>query len=88
MDHPNIMVKLKNSLRETMTPAESKKLLEAYSLSGGISSKQQYESLLYLSSDLRFYFPVLQVRKGWKGKANRKSFRYHFHQVSFSFSKA
>lgn len=82
MDNPNIMSRLRDSLKETMTEDESKRLLDAYSLSGNLTKEQQYEGLLNLSSDLRFYFPILWIQKGWEGKKRGSCLRYHFHQVS------
>lgn len=81
MDDPKIMTRLKESLKETMTPAESKRLMDAYSLSEDRNSIQQYDGLLRLGSDLRFYFPILHIQKGWNGKRERSCLRYHFHQV-------
>lgn len=76
------MTKLKDALSETITPAESKRLLDAYSLNGSPTPEQKFKGLLNLSSDIRFYFATLQVQKGWKGKNDRECLRYHFHQVS------
>jgi hypothetical protein len=86
MDNPNIMTRLGDSLKGTMTSAETERLLEAYSLSGNLTPEQQYEGLLNLSSDLRFYFPILHVQKGWEGKERGSCLRYHFHQVSLPIS--
>lgn len=86
MDNPNIMSRLRDSLKDTLTSAESKRLLDAYLLSGNLSLEQQYDGLLSFASDLRFYLPVLQVEKGSKGGENRQCFRYHFHQVIFPFN--
>jgi hypothetical protein len=81
MDNPNIMTRLHNALKQDFTPAESKQILESYSLSSKLSQKQQYDGLLLLSSDLRFYLQVLKVAEGWKRRKD-SCFRYHFHQVS------
>ncbi|CZR63049.1 uncharacterized protein PAC_12946 [Phialocephala subalpina] len=80
MSNPSIMSRLYNSLEDTLTATESKRLLDAYSLSGSLAPKQQYTGLLALASDLRFYLPTLQVEKGRKGMENGECFRYHFHQ--------
>ncbi|KUJ09450.1 alpha/beta-hydrolase [Mollisia scopiformis] len=80
MDNPQIMARLKNALAEIFTPAESKRLLEAYSLTGILNPDQQFKGLLNLGSDLRFYFPTLQEEKGWREKPRGKLYRFHFHQ--------
>ncbi|KAF8860196.1 alpha/beta-hydrolase [Acephala macrosclerotiorum] len=80
MDNPDIMIRLRDSLKDTLTSAESKRLLDAYSLSRTLSPEQQYKGLLGFASDLRFYFPLLQAEKGSRGVEDRKCFRYHFHQ--------
>jgi hypothetical protein len=82
MDAPNIMDRFQKALEASLNSEESNRVLEVYGLAGSLTPKQQYTGLLNLSTDLRFYFPVLKVAEGWKPS---KRVRYHFHQVSIVF---
>lgn len=77
MDNPHIMSLLHSSLAATCTAEQSARLLDAYGLAGELKPEQQYVGMQQLASDLRFYFPVLEICEGWGDKA----WRYHFHQV-------
>jgi hypothetical protein len=78
MDAPNIMDRLDKAINSSLNPAEREILLEKYGLAGKLTPEQQYTGLLNLSTDLRFYYPVLKVAEGWKPST---CLRYHFHQV-------
>jgi hypothetical protein len=86
MDTPNIMERLKKALDLTLDAAEKKRILETYSLAGTLNSEQQFRGLLDLATDLRFHFLALKVAEGWGEKSKKKSYRYHFHQVSSPFT--
>ncbi|KAK0105613.1 hypothetical protein ONS95_004143 [Cadophora gregata] len=77
MDNPDIMTRLHNSLAASLSAEEGKQLLDSYGLSGTLTPEKQYAGLQQLSSDLRFYFPVLKTVEGWE---RENCFRYHFHQ--------
>ena len=88
MDAPNIMERLNKALDLTLDPAEKTRILETYSLTGTLTPEQQFRGLLDLATDLRFHFLAVKVAEGWDKKNNKKSYRYHFHQVSNSFTQA
>ena len=87
MDAPNIMERLNKALDLTLDPAEKTRILETYSLTGTLTPEQQFRGLLDLATDLRFHFLAVKVAEGWDKKNNKKSYRYHFHQVSNSFTQ-
>ena len=51
---------------------EAKRLVEKYRLVGELNPEQRYTSLLSLSTDLIFYFPVLKVAEGWSAKKSSR----------------
>jgi hypothetical protein len=82
MDAPNIMERLNRALDVTLDPAEKTRILETYSLTGIMTPEQQFRGLLDLATDLRFHFLAVKIAEGWGKRNNKKSYRYHFHQVS------
>jgi hypothetical protein len=86
MDAPNIMERLNKALDVILDPPEKTRILETYSLTGILTPEQQFRGLLDLATDLRFHFLAVKIAEGWGKKNNKKSHRYHFHQVSSSCS--
>jgi hypothetical protein len=82
MDAPNIMDRLDKAIATSLESVEGERLLEKYGLVGKLTLKRQYTGLLNLSTDLRFFYPVLKVAEGWEPK---KCLRYHFHQVRLAY---
>ncbi|TVY82959.1 Lipase, partial [Lachnellula suecica] len=76
MHHPKALERLHTSIALSLTDAESEKVLYAYNLYGEPDAKRLYKGLMELGSELRFFLPGVEMRKGW----GRKGFRYHFHQ--------
>ncbi|PSN63436.1 alpha/beta-hydrolase [Corynespora cassiicola Philippines] len=80
LDDPRALERLKAACAKHLTPSETDTLLSAYGLVSPSSPEHQYQSILALTSEMRFYLPALAAHSGWKSSAVAKpAHRYHFH---------
>jgi carboxylesterase type B len=81
LDQPHVHDRLRKACAKYLTPNETQCLLSAYQLDHDLSPKKNWEALLSLASELRFYDPARRVHDGWKA-AKKNASRYHFHVVN------